>query len=111
MKTDDNNKKIDLAIDNRVKTELLDEIQKMYGYMIFKKGLPRVRSNLDDVAWDLLWKGIALFCDPQTEDTIDVNHFPEIKEKLYDITLEVAYNITRLLNEKGLRDHKFGEEK
>ena len=101
--------KIDLEKDNRVKTELLDEIQKMYGYMILKKGLPVARRHIDEVAWDLLWKSIALFCDPQTDENIDVNNFPEIKEKLHDITLEAVYNITRLLNDKGLRDHKFGD--
>src|SRR5215216_3953928 len=102
--------KIDLAKDNRVKKELLDEIQKMYGFMIYRKGLPVDRQNLDQVAWDLLWKSIALFCDLQTDDTIDVNNLPEVKEKIHDITLEVAYNITRLLNDQGLRDHKFGQK-
>ena len=101
--------KIDQAKDDRVKTELLDEIQKMYGFMIHKKGLPIHRQNLDQVAWDLLWKSIALFCDPQTDDTVDINNYPEIKEKVHDIVLQTAYNITRLLNEQGLRDHKFGD--
>lgn len=110
-KIDDANNKIDLARDNRVKTELLDEIQKMYGYMIYQKGLPVDRRNLDQVAWDLLWKSIALFCDPQTDEPIDINNLPEVKEKIHNITLEAVYNITRLLNAQGLRDHKFGINK
>ncbi len=100
--------KIDLAKDKRVKEEVLDEIQKMYGYMIHKKGLPVDRRNLDQVAWDLLWKSIALFCDPQTDENIDINNLPEVKQKVYSIVSESAYNIIRLLNEQGLRDHKLG---